>query len=84
MTKLSAFINLTRINKPIGIFLLLWPTLTAIFLASEGVPNIYILLIFILGTVLMRSAGCIMNDLVDRNIDSFVKRTKKRVKSLNY
>ena len=78
MTKLSAFINLTRINKPIGIFLLLWPTLTAIFLASEGVPNIYILLIFILGTVLMRSAGCIMNDLVDRNIDSFVKRTKNR------
>ena len=64
MTKLSAFINLTRINKPIGIFLLLWPT--------------HILLIFILGTIIMRSAGCIINDLIDCNIDPLVKRTRNR------
>lgn len=78
MTKLSAFINLTRINKPIGIFLLLWPTLTALFLASDGFPNTHILLIFILGTIIMRSAGCIINDLIDCNIDPLVKRTRNR------
>ena len=78
MTKLSAFINLTRINKPIGIFLLLWPTLTALFLASGGFPNTHILLIFILGTIIMRSAGCIINDLIDCNIDPLVKRTRNR------
>lgn len=78
MTKLSAFINLTRINKPIGIFLLLWPTLTALFLASDGFPNTHILLIFILGTIIMRSAGCIINDLIDSNIDPLVKRTRNR------
>ena len=78
MTKLSAFINLTRINKPIGIFLLLWPTLTALFLASGGFPNTHILLIFILGTIIMRSAGCIINDLIDSNIDPLVKRTRNR------
>ena len=78
MTKLSAFINLTRINKPIGIFLLLWPTLTALFLASDGIPDTHMLFIFILGTILMRSAGCIINDLIDCNIDPFVKRTRNR------
>ena len=78
MDKFNALVNLTRINKPIGIFLLLWPTLCAIWLASEGVPNIKILVIFVLGTILMRSAGCVANDLADRNIDPFVKRTKNR------
>ncbi len=78
MTKLSAFINLTRINKPIGIFLLLWPTLTALSLASDGIPNTHILFIFILGTIIMRSAGCIINDLIDCNIDPLVKRTRNR------
>ena len=78
MNKFNTLVNLTRINKPIGIFLLLWPTLCAIFLASEGMPNIKILIIFILGTILMRSAGCVANDLADRNLDSFVERTKDR------
>jgi 4-hydroxybenzoate polyprenyltransferase len=78
MGKFSTLINLTRINKPIGIFLLLWPTLSALWLASEGIPNIKILVIFILGTILMRSAGCVANDLADRKFDSFVKRTKNR------
>ena len=78
MNKFNTLVNLTRINKPIGIFLLLWPTLCAIFLASEGIPNIKMLVIFILGTILMRSAGCVANDLADRNLDSFVERTKDR------
>jgi len=78
MGKFSALVNLTRINKPIGIFLLLWPTLCAIWLASEEIPNIEILVIFILGTILMRSAGCVANDLADRNLDYFVERTKNR------
>ena len=78
MSKFNALINLTRINKPIGIFLLLWPTLSGLWLASEGIPNIKILIIFILGTILMRSAGCVANDLADRNLDSFVKRTENR------
>ncbi|MDC0126660.1 4-hydroxybenzoate octaprenyltransferase [Methylophilaceae bacterium] len=78
MDKFNILINLTRINKPIGIFLLLWPTLCGVFLASEGMPDIKILAIFILGTILMRSAGCVANDLVDRNLDSFVERTKDR------
>jgi len=78
MDKFIALVNLTRINKPIGIFLLLWPTLCGIWLASEGFPNIKILVIFIFGTVLMRSAGCVANDLADRNLDAFVERTKNR------
>jgi len=78
MDKLNALVNLTRINKPIGIFLLLWPTLSALWLASDGIPNIRILFIFILGIILMRSAGCVANDLADRNFDSFVQRTRNR------
>ena len=78
MNKFSSLLILTRINKPIGIFLLLWPTLCAILLASEGIPNIKILFIFILGTILMRSAGCVVNDLLDHKLDSFVERTKSR------
>ena len=78
MGKFNTLINLTRINKPIGIFLLLWPTLSGLWLASEGIPNIKMLVIFILGTILMRSAGCVANDLADRNLDSFVKRTENR------
>jgi len=78
MGKFNTLINLTRINKPIGIFLLLWPTLSGLWLASEGMPNIKMLVIFILGTILMRSAGCVANDLADRNLDSFVKRTENR------
>ena len=67
-----------RINKPIGIWLLLWPTLWALWLASEGRPSQNIFIIFILGVVIMRSAGCVLNDYVDRNIDYHVKRTQDR------
>ena len=67
-----------RLNRPIGIFLLLWPTLWALFIASHGTPSIQHLSIFILGTVFMRSAGCVANDILDRKFDSFVARTKLR------
>lgn len=67
-----------RLDKPIGIYLLLWPTLWALFLAADGFPDIKILLIFVLGTVLMRSAGCVINDYADRKIDKLVQRTQHR------
>jgi 4-hydroxybenzoate polyprenyltransferase len=67
-----------RFDKPIGIYLLLWPTLWALFLAADGFPDIKILLIFVFGTVLMRSAGCVINDYADRKIDKLVQRTQHR------
>lgn len=67
-----------RLDKPIGILLLLWPTLWALWIAGEGRPDWIIVLIFVTGTVLMRSAGCVMNDLADRNFDGSVERTKSR------
>lgn len=76
--RLALYAKLVRLNKPIGILLLLWPTLWALFIAAEGVPNITILLVFIIGVVLTRSAGCAINDYVDRNIDKFVGRTRDR------
>ena len=76
--RLNAYEKLMRLDKPIGILLLLWPTLWGIWIASAGHPNWVILWIFILGTVLMRSAGCILNDYADRNIDPLVARTKER------
>jgi len=69
---------LARLDKPIGIFLLLWPTLSALILAAEGLPETKILIIFVLGTILMRSAGCVINDFFDQKYDSSVKRTKNR------
>ena len=69
---------LIRLDKPIGTLLLLWPTLWALWLASSGTPNLSILLIFILGTFLMRSAGCAINDYADRDFDRHVKRTQGR------
>ena len=78
MIKILPFINLLRLNRPIGIFLLLWPTLWALWLSSNGVPDLRILIIFILGVIVTRSLGCAVNDLVDRNIDSKVFRTKNR------
>jgi len=65
-------------NKPIGVLLLLWPTLTALLVAEQGIPELRIMIIFIIGTFLMRSAGCIANDLADKNIDTHVERTKNR------
>jgi 4-hydroxybenzoate polyprenyltransferase len=67
-----------RLDKPIGIFLLLWPLLWALWIASGGMPPLRVLAIFIGGTVVMRSAGCIINDFADRNIDPHVKRTRDR------
>lgn len=77
-SKLSAYINITRLNKPIGIFLLLWPTLSALWLAGNGKPDPFVVFIFILGTIVMRSAGCVINDLIDAKFDPFVTRTKQR------
>jgi len=76
--RLYLYVHLTRLNRPIGILLLLWPTLWAVWIASNGHPAWFIVLIFTLGTVLMRSAGCVINDYADRDIDKDVRRTKDR------
>lgn len=76
--RLHAYSQLMRLNKPIGIFLLLWPTLIALWLASEGSPPVKELLIFMLGVLLMRSAGCAVNDFADKDFDAHVKRTQNR------
>jgi len=73
-----AFAQLMRLDRPIGIWLLLWPTLWALWVASVGHPQRRLLAIFTAGTVVMRSAGCIVNDLADRNIDPHVRRTRAR------
>ncbi|NML62524.1 4-hydroxybenzoate octaprenyltransferase [Massilia sp. RP-1-19] len=78
MNKLALYFRLVRLDKPIGILLLLWPTLWALWMASGGRPDIAIVLIFTVGTILMRSAGCAINDYADRDIDKFVKRTAER------
>ena len=70
--------KLMRLDKPIGILLLLWPTLWALWLSSGGSPDPMIAVIFVPGVVLMRSAGCIINDFADRNFDRHVERTKDR------
>ena len=67
-----------RLDKPIGVLLLLWPTLWGLWLAADGIPDTNILMIFMLGTVLMRSAGCVVNDYADRDFDPHVERTKNR------
>lgn len=76
--RLDVYERLMRLDKPIGILLLLWPTLWALWISSNGHPDWLIVWIFILGTVLMRSAGCVMNDYADREFDSHVERTKAR------
>src|SRR3990167_1381720 len=75
---LRQYAYLMRLHQPIGILLLLWPTLWALWLAASGMPTLDILLIFILGVFIMRSAGCVMNDIFDRRIDGRVKRTSER------
>ncbi len=74
----GAFLQLTRFDKPIGTLLLLWPTLTALWLAAGGLPEPSLIVIFVLGTFLTRSAGCIINDYADRNLDGAVARTQGR------
>ncbi len=76
--RLRSYIQLTRINRPIGIYLLLWPTYWALWIAAGGVPALDILLIFTLGVILMRSAGCVINDYADRDFDGHVTRTRDR------
>ena len=76
--RVDAYEKLIRLDKPIGILLLLWPTLWALWIAAKGMPNWMLLWIFILGTVLMRSAGCAVNDFADRNFDRHVERTRER------
>ena len=76
--RLSLYMQLTRLNRPIGILLLLWPTLWGVWIAGAGQPDWNIVLIFVLGTVLMRSAGCAVNDYADRDFDKHVQRTRAR------
>lgn len=76
--KLQAYAQLMRIDKPIGTLLLLWPTLWALWIGAQGVPDISVLTVFIIGVFIMRSAGCVINDFADRKVDGFVERTKNR------
>jgi 4-hydroxybenzoate polyprenyltransferase len=76
--KINAYERLMRLDKPIGILLLLWPTLWALLIAGNGKPDWIVVLIFVTGTVLMRSAGCVMNDIADSRFDGMVERTKNR------
>lgn len=76
--KISLYLDLIRWNRPAGWLLLLWPTLSALWVASGGFPGWHLLLVFTLGTILMRSAGCCLNDVADRDFDKHVKRTAER------
>ncbi|MBN3756963.1 4-hydroxybenzoate octaprenyltransferase [Paraburkholderia sp. Tr-20389] len=76
--RLPLYLRLVRMDKPIGSLLLLWPTLNALWIASDGHPSLSLLLIFAIGTILMRSAGCAINDYADRDFDRYVKRTENR------
>ena len=76
--RLNNYVQLTRLNRPIGIYLLLWPTLWALWLSADGWPEPELFIIFVLGTVFMRSAGCVINDYADRDFDGHVKRTRQR------
>lgn len=76
--KTRAYLALTRLDRPVGIFLLLWPTYWALWVAGEGRPDLFIFLIFTLGVIAMRSAGCAINDFADRHVDGHVTRTKDR------
>ena len=74
----DAYWRLMRVDKPIGIYLLLWPTVWGLLWAAEGLPALHICLIFVMGVVLMRSAGCVINDYADRKVDGAVERTQAR------
>jgi 4-hydroxybenzoate polyprenyltransferase len=78
LRKLYQYALLMRLHRPIGILLLLWPTLIALWLAGNGQPSAKLVIIFTLGTIVMRSAGCVINDFADRKVDGFVKRTQMR------
>lgn len=76
--KLNAYWRLMRADKPIGIYLLLWPCVWALWIASAGIPDLHILFVFVLGVVVMRSAGCVINDYADRKVDGLVERSSTR------
>jgi 4-hydroxybenzoate polyprenyltransferase len=76
--RLAEYARLIRLDRPVGIYLLLWPTLWALWIASDGLPPLHILFIFVAGVTLMRSAGCAINDFADRHIDPHVERTRGR------
>lgn len=78
LRRLRLYVELMRLTRPIGIFLLLWPTLWALWIASEGRPHVWVVLVFVSGVVLMRSAGCVINDFADRDFDGQVRRTARR------
>lgn len=78
LERLRQYALLTRIDRPVGTYLLLWPTLWALWLAAQGVPDLHVLVVFILGTFLTRAAGCAINDFADRGIDAHVRRTSTR------
>jgi 4-hydroxybenzoate polyprenyltransferase len=78
MSRYTDYLRLIRWDRPAGTLLLLWPTLCALFIAAQGFPGWHLLGVFVLGTVLMRSAGCVVNDVADRHIDKHVKRTALR------
>lgn len=78
VVQLRNYAALMRLNRPIGVWLLLWPTLWALWLAGKGHPDGGIFLVFMLGVIVMRSAGCVLNDFADRNIDPYVERTRSR------
>ena len=78
LNQLLNYAQLMRLDKPIGIWLLLWPTLWALWLAGKGHPNATIFIVFMLGVIIMRSAGCVLNDFADRKIDPYVERTRTR------
>jgi 4-hydroxybenzoate polyprenyltransferase len=78
LRKARAYSQLMRLDRPIGTYLVLWPTLWSLWIAAEGVPDPHILFIFVVGVFLMRGAGCVINDYADRNIDGHVRRTKDR------
>ena len=77
-SRLALYLDLIRWNRPAGWLLLLWPTLSALWMAARGFPGWHLMGVFVLGTILMRSAGCCVNDVADRDFDRHVKRTAQR------
>src|SRR5579864_2756578 len=76
--RLTEYARLMRLDKPVGTWLLLWPALWALWIAGEGRPEPRVLIVFVLGVLVMRAAGCVINDFADRDIDPFVRRTRDR------
>ena len=79
LSKIKLYMQLMRIDKPIGFYLLMWPVVWAFLISSNGNPNIFYVIIFALGIIATRSAGCIINDYFDQDFDKKIERTKDRV-----